>query len=267
MKRIISLLLVLILGLSMLFLAACDEDGKDKDTEPPATTVATTEAVVTTAAPEEPVAVDNVDGKNAKQLIEKFIAEYKVAKSFDMAYNIVDNESGEKSETNIAFKVTETDLWVEMTMDGETMKVWLVDDVGYVENSEGKFKAPNVSSEEILGEGFFESIMSSMPSEMNGTIAKKYEEAQLYYYKNVYYITISFTDAEAEQMELEKGYTETIYFDAEGKLRKLEIVSGENRAVMVINSYGEPLEIDPPENASEFEGPDNSGMPPQVEEV
>lgn len=267
MKRIISLLLVLILSLSMLFLAACDEDGKDKDTEPPATTVATTESVVTTAAPEEPVAVEDLNGKTVKQLVETFMEEYSNAKSFDISMNMVETIEGETEEMDISFKITDTEAYVYMNMYGEKMSVWYVDGVVYVESSDGKFKSEDVSVDDILGEDFIEEFTSFMPTEIDDMLAKKYDEAQLYYFKNAYYVTITFTDEEAEEMGADEAYSETFYFDKDGKLRKMELVQGDNTATVILKSYGETVKIDPPENASEFEGPDDSGMPPQLEEV
>lgn len=278
MKRIISLLLVLLLILSTLFLVACDEnDKKDEGKETKAKVTQKVddddddddddENAETTAAPKEPVPVDSLNGKSVKQLVEQFIAEYTVARSFDMSMNMIEAFEGETEEINISFKLTETEAYVSMDMYGEKMAVWYVDGVAYIESADGKFKREDISVDEILGEDFFEEMMSAMPTEMDDTVAAKYDEAQLYYFKNAYYITISYSDDEVEQMGGGSGYTETIYFDTDGNLRKIEMKAEENSAVVCINSYGKPLQIDPPANASEFKEPDNSGIPPQIEEV
>lgn len=262
MKKIISLLLVLLFTLSALFLVACDEvDVNDtaKGTNSVETTAAPQKAE-TTAEPQEPVPVADLNGKTAKQLIEKFIPEYRDAKSFDMAFYMSETVDGETAETNIAFKVTETELWVDMTMDGETIKLWYVDGVAYVDSSDGKFKTSEISSDELLGEGFFENIMSSLPSEMDDAWSAKLDKAQLYYYKNAYYLTIEVTQTEAIQHGEEFGYTEKIYFDTDGNLRKIEMEYDQNKMIMVINSYGKPINIDPPANASEFQDADNSDV-------
>ena len=276
MKRIISLLLVLVLAFSALFLVACDKtDKKDEGKE--------TKAKVTnkvddsddddddddgpksTEEPKEPVAVSTLNGKTAKQLLEDFVEDYTNARSFDMTLNAVESYEGEAEyEMNVSLKLTETEAYVDMEMDGEKITVWYVDGVAYVETSEGKFKSDEVAPEEILGEDFFEEMMSSMPTEIDDAIAQKYEEAQLYYFKNAYYVTIIFTDEEAEEMGYGEGYTETLYFDKTGKLRKIEVVSSENTMTVLLNSYGETVKIDPPKNASEFVDADDSEDTPEV---
>ena len=273
MKRIISLLLVLVLAFSALFLVACDKtDKKDEGKE---TTAKVTSKVddsddddesKATEEPKEPVAVANLNGKTVKQLIEAFIDDYTEARSFDISMTSVERYEGETEyEMNISLKLTETDIYLSMEMDGEKMTVWYVDEVAYIESDEGKFKTSDVSRDEFSGESFFEELTSVMPTEIDEMLAKKYDEAQLYYFKGAYYVTIAFTAEEAEEMDMVgDAYTETFYFDKNGKLRKIEIVSEENTATLLLNSYGEPVKIDPPENASEFVDADDSEDTPEV---
>ena len=72
MKRIISLILACMMIFGALTLSSCVPIN-EKDGDAQSTTTAGTTA---TTAPQEPVPVDSVNGKGAKQLLEKFFDDW-----------------------------------------------------------------------------------------------------------------------------------------------------------------------------------------------
>ena len=105
MKRIISLILACMMIFGALTLSSCVPIN-EKDGDAQSTTTAGTTA---TTAPQEPVPVDSVNGKGAKQLLEKFFSDYKNSKSFDLSMSMTTTEDGVTLTDSIDMKLTEDD--------------------------------------------------------------------------------------------------------------------------------------------------------------
>lgn len=249
MKRIISFILVCMMILGVLTLSSCVPikkiDGEADNT--------TTQGTTATTAPQEPVPVDSVGGKNAKQLIEKFFNDYKNSKSFDIEAQHVTAEDGMTTTESIALKLTDNDLYMDMKMDEMKMEVWFVDGVLYVDMDGQKYKSSNDDIDDVFGDGFIDEIVSGIPTEYPEAYMKKLEAAQIYSYGGIYYFSVTITAEEAEQMELgEEGYTETVYLKADGTVIKIVDKSATATMTMTVNSYGKNVTITPPADPNSF---------------
>ncbi len=250
MKRIISLILACMMIFGALALSSCrpiEPTGDSSQT--------TTQGTAATTAPQAPVPVDSLNGKNAKQLFEKFFSDYKNSKSFDLSMSMTTTEEGETLTENIEIKLTETEMYMDMSMDGTDMKIWLVGGVVYVDMGGEKYKSSNADIGDILGDGFIDEIVSTIPIEFPEAYMKKVEAAQIYSHKGAYYFSVSVTAAEAEQMDLgDEGYVETIYFNAAGEVTRVfdRSIDAKNTMTLNLNSYGKKVTITPPANPDSF---------------
>jgi hypothetical protein len=249
MKKIIVITLACILAISSFLFTACDKRvDNNKQSEQ-------TKNVETTA-PAKPIPVPSANGKNAKQLFVDAMNDYTDSKSFDISMTMETTEKGVKTTQKIEIKLSDTSMYMDMLFDETDMTLWLVDNVIYVEMDGTKIKATDTTVADVLGEDFYDEIMAELPtsiSEIPEAYMKKLEEAQIYSFKGMYYVSVTVTDAEAVEMELdEKGYTETLYFDSKGAIKKIVSESEDATLTILMNSYGKDIEISKPENADEF---------------
>ena len=262
MKRIISLALVCVMLTLSLLLTACDI-GNDviTDTETKPVTEKQTETETETEVNTEPVPVDSLGGKNPKQLFLQFYDEYTQSKGYDMTMTSRTTEDGVTSNQTVTVKVNETSIYVYMKYDEEEMKIWYVDGIMYTEMDGEKLKTSNSDIDDIFGEGFIEQISATFPdkADMPQTYLDKLEKAQLYSYDGLYYCAVNVTDSEAQEMGMEKGYKETLYFDANGKLKKAVDEAVDVYQCLVLTSYGTTVVINAPADAHKFVDMDNGG--------
>ena len=148
-----------------------------------------------------------------------------------------------------------------MKYDEEEMKIWYVDGITYMEMDGEKVKTSQSNIDDIFGDGFIEQISSTFPdkADLPQTYLDKLEKAQLYSYDGLYYCTVNVTDSEAEAMGGEKGYKETLYFDANGKLKKAVDEAVDVYQCLVLTSYGTTVVINAPADAHKFVDMDNGG--------
>lgn len=262
MKRILSLVLAVILLMSSAVLVACD----DTSDEPAATTTATTAPQdQDDENPEEEKksnTVETVNGMNAKQLYEKFCEEYLAAKTFDLYMtDVVYVDESTTSTTTVELKFTEDEVYFSSHSDSdedESFKMWLVDGVMYVDSTDVKICGESGSVEELLGMSLNDALnemVSDVFSEAEMEIyLEKLNKAKIYIKGDGYCFSVTLTDEEATQIlgEESKGFKETVYVDAQGKVTKSVAESEDGITTMILNTYGGAVSITAPENAGEF---------------
>lgn len=252
MKKIIAITLACMLLFSSLLLTSCDErvDNNKKAEQTTAQTQSNAQKE------EKPRPVTSVKGKNARQLFEEAMTDYSQSKSFDISMSMETTEEGVKKTEKIDMKLSESAMYMDMLFDDTDMTIWLVDNVVYVDMADEKVKATNASIADIFGDNFLDELMAELPtdiSEIPEAYMKKMESAQIYSYKGTYYFSVKVSDAEAVEMELgEKGYTETMYFNSDGSIKKIVSKSDDATMTILIRSYGKAVDISAPKNADEF---------------
>ena len=199
-------------------------------------------------APEGAIAVDSLNGMNATQLYEKFIAEYMSSGTYDIQVNSRQELIGVGTMMmSTTTKINENAIYYAMEMDGEVMEMWLIDGVAYINTNGEKLKYEGVGVEDILGEGFLESILGSLIQEVPEEYYTALASAQLYCKDGVYFftVTLSMPDMGIDSM------TETIFFDENGKVISV-IDSANGLYSQSLVKYGVPVEILPPEDADAY---------------
>ena len=263
MKKIIVITLSCILTLSSFLFTACDERVDNNKLSEQTADVTQNN----TATEEKPMPIPSVKGKNARQLFEDAMSDYTSSKTFDVAMSMESTKDGEKTIEKIAYKINDTEMYLDIELEEQDMTIWFVDNTVYLEMDGQKLKAVNTSIADVLGENFLDELLAQIPtdtSDIPEAYKKKMERAQIYSYKGTYYFSITLTDAEAIEMELgDKGYTETIYFDSTGALKKIVTKDTEETLTVLLNSYGKDIKISKPKNADEFvESPTNQPNQP-----
>ncbi len=198
--------------------------------------------------PEGAIAVDSLNGMNATQLYEKFIAEYMSSGTYDIQVNSRQELIGVGTMMmSTTTKINENAIYYAMEMDGEVMEMWLIDGVAYINTNGEKLKYEGVGVEDILGEGFLESILGSLIQEVPEEYYTALASAQLYCKDGVYFftVTLSMPDMGIDSM------TETIFFDENGKVISV-IDSANGLYSQSLVKYGVPVEILPPEDADAY---------------
>ena len=195
--------------------------------------------------PEDAIPVDSVNGMNASELLDKFLTEYSKATSCDIETVVQQYIDGEIVTVIADVKIGADGIYFLMEAYGESVEVWAIGSTLYMNAGGQKVKLENATMEDIFGEGMLESIISSAIKEMPDMYYTLVENAQLYYYEDSYFFVIS--------MEFDgASITETIFFDETGKV--ICIIDETEDAYMIsyLNSYGEPVEVLPPEDADEY---------------
>ncbi len=198
--------------------------------------------------PEGAVAVDTLNGMNATQLYEKFLAEYMSSGTYDIQINSRQELIGVGTMMmSTTTKINENAIYYAVEMDGEVMEMWLIDGVAYINTNGEKLKYEGVSVEEILGEDFFESVLGSFIQDVPEEYYTALASAQLYCKDGVYFftVTVSMPEIGIDSM------TETIFFDESGKVISV-IDSANGFYSQSLVKYGVPVEILPPEDADEY---------------
>jgi hypothetical protein len=269
MKKIISIVLACIMMLVPFSLIACDSETQTPKPEKTETAQQpqTPEKPQTPTQPEEPEQPQEpaepeqpeeptpllVSGMNAKQLFEKFYAEFTEVLQFDLSITSRTVQEGETVTERMDLKMNESAVYVHMEADDTPITIWCVDDVLYADMDGIKYKASGMGLDDILGEGALDELLAELDGEMPEDYLAKFGEAEILAEGDLYYFSVTFTAAEAEAMELgEVGFTETYYVDATGTVKKLvEVKEGEEMTI-VLNSYGVPVTITAPEDPDSF---------------
>lgn len=255
MKKIISLITALLLMLSALSLASCDDMlAYDVGDVLESTAVSETDAVTETEQmpPAAPVEVDSVNGMNARQLFEKFYEELKSIKSCDMSVSEMSSENGKLVTETVEIKLNNDSSYMYMSGKDGYMKVWIIGGMAYVDMNGQKLKTNDWT--EIFEENLFDSFVSEVMTEVPEMYLKKLESAQLYSYNGEYYCTVKFSAKENEQMTGEsEAYEETIYFGADGSVKRAVAISEDGSTTTTnIKSVGKPVTITKPADADSY---------------
>ncbi len=248
MKKIICLLLALVLSAAVL--VSCDDglpEGLDASTEKK------TEKQTTEAVSNEPIRVDGVGGKNAKQLLAS-MSEYM---SFDsvteLDFSIVTTEISDDviSTSSVRLKLSGDNLYVCNDVDGEKQEVWLVDGDIYVISQGVKAKCSDTSFEDFFGSDWRELIEDSSYEEQ--ITDEKLNSAEIMFFGGQYYFQISYTPEEAEALELPReSCTMTFYFDTNGIFKKAVQDQKSHKETVELTTLNKPVKISPPSDASEY---------------
>ena len=254
MKRIISLVLACMMIFGALTFSSCDTDGDAQSV-----------ATQGTTSRKDPELVDLLNGMNAKQLMEKFLEDFKNAKSrdFDLTTTVTDGD-GESVTEKTEFKLSENrEFYLSASLAGIPTKMWYVEYITYLDIDGEQHKTIGTKIEDVFGEEFLDDLISIVPSEQYDTYIKKFEEAKIYYYRGVYYSPITYSADEAEQMGMSReDYTETVYFNREGAVIKIVDNSETTTRTINVNSYGKKVTVDQPKGAMYF---DYHLVPPPIE--
>ena len=198
--------------------------------------------------PEGAVAVDSLNGMNATQLYEKFLAEYMSSGTYDIQVNSRHELIGVGTMMmSIATKVNENAIYYSVEADGEIMEMWIIDGVAYINTNGEKLKYEGVAVEDLLGEGFLESILGSLIQDVPEEYYDALATTQLYCKDGVYFftVTLSLPDVGIDSM------TETVFFDENGKV--ISVIDNANGLYsQSLVKYGVPVEILSPADADEY---------------
>ena len=195
--------------------------------------------------PEGALPVDSVNGMNASELLDKFLTEYSKATTFDMAVMIQQYVGTEIMTITESVKIGADGIYFLIEMDDEYVEAWAIDSTVYMNMNGQKVKLEDTNIEDIFGEGMLESIISSAIKEMPDMYYTLVESAQLYYYEDSYFFMIS--------LEFEGVlFKEAVFFDETGKVICIIDETEDVYMISFINSYGEPVEVLPPEDADEY---------------
>ena len=250
MKKLISLIAVvaLILG-TFAFLVSCD-DGKENAPNPSENQGNTDNGDTQNA----PVAVASVNGMNAKQLCEAYFEKCKNSVTMDFSIVSVGEVENETVTETMDIKVGEDSMYIAMSAE-ENMKLWYVDGVTYVDSNEKKVKI-SASPAYIFGDNVLGDMLGGLPTpdKLPAQYWAKVESAQIYQLGDTYYMTISFTEAEIEQMNVDFDISleETLYFDKNGNVVKSIAKDESSTTTATIYSLGGTVTVSAPSNASEF---------------
>lgn len=251
MKRILSLVLVMLLITTSLLFTACDrEDDEPKDTSASSESASSTEEE--TKDPHAPVPVDTVKGKTARQLVEDFLKSNPASIDMDLSIQMK-NEDGERVESSVSYRVSGSALYLLLEQDEETTELWMTEGTLYINAAGEKLKMSGATPDDLFGEGLWEEMMSSLPTEIPQLYLEKLDQAQIYQNQEQYYFSVIITEAEAEEMEEEFAYTDTWYFSADGKLKRIYERSEEVTLDLLLNSYGEPVTVTLPSDLDCYE--------------
>ena len=220
--------------------------GKPVQITPPADADEYT-AVGNAVVPEGAVAVDTVNGMNATQLFEKFIAEYAASTAYDINIKMKQTSGDETLTMSIAVKLTQDAVYYGMAMDFNTQSIWVVDGTAYMFTNGERIKQTGVSIEDVFGDGTFESIIGSVVADIPDAYYTYLAEAQLYYYDGLYFYSIAMFSPESGMT------TEIVFFDETGTVvRTVDQAEGIS-VTSTINSYGnKPVVITPPKDADQY---------------
>lgn len=202
----------------------------------------------TPEVPEGAVPVDTVNGMNASQLLDKFLAEYPQSTTFDIEMFLQEVIEDEIFTIITAVKVSADAVYYLMDMDGKGMEIWVVDNVAYMNMDGQKLKQEDVAIDDIFEEGTLDSLILSVIKEMPDIYYTYVNEAQLYELDGSYFFTVSINSPETGLI----GFTETIVFDETGAVVRIIDEAEDTYMTFVINSYGKPVEVLPPADADEY---------------
>ena len=181
--------------------------------------------------------VDEVNGMNVREILEKFVEDYTTAETYDIEMTMTTSEGKEE----IKLKLNRDSLYMKMDVEDQDMEMWIVDEVCYMKTGNEKVKMAGVSIEDIYGEGGPQDMLSQAMGQLDPESFDELEGVQLYYYEGEYY----FYDETSESNGI-------VYINADGEITKMIVEEDGAELILTLNSYGKRVTINAPADADEF---------------
>ena len=192
------------------------------------------------------IPVNDLNGMTVTQLFEKFINDYNSSNTREVQINSR-YYNGTRYVTDSKYIKANGDdfyfLYVDLSNSGynfQTVEIFLVDDVAYIDYQESKIKCYKDDIDVVWGENFMTPFIRALEQEVAEEYYAALAKAQLYLKNGVYFFTISLPVPETNY-----SYTQTVYFDKDGKITKI-IEEGTNWSDERTIKYDVPVEIAPP---------------------
>ena len=251
MKKILSIILTVIVIANLFLMVGCDKTHENSHSQLEETTTVTSNDSKPNS---KPVAVNTLNGMTLTQLYENFIEEYTTADAFDIS--IVTNATLDGAQTTSSVRLTLTNYATYIMADAADAKIecWFFEDSSYLNLAGEKYKMSNITADDIFGQDFIELTLSSIVYDTDNFIyLEKLEEAQLYLHNDEYYCYIAFTDQEALSLGLEaEAFSETLFFDAQGKIKKIIDQSSTEEITVILDVYNNTLLINAPADKDSY---------------
>ncbi len=192
------------------------------------------------------IPVNDLNGMTVTQLFEKFINDYNSSNTREVQINSR-YYNGTRYVTDSKYIKANGDdfyfLYVDLSNSGysfQTVEIFLVDDVAYIDYQESKIKCYKDDIDVVWGENFMTPFIRALEQEVAEEYYTALAKAQLYLKNGVYFFTIPLPVPETNY-----SYTQTVYFDKDGKITKI-IEEGTNWSDERTIKYDVPVEIAPP---------------------
>ncbi len=250
MKKIISMLLVLVMILSAFALTSCDEsEGSDvvaSSSSEQTTTGQTTSGNSTSV----PINVNSVNGKDALALFKAAKEEFSNITSYDAKCDINETVDGETVTYKVVSKLSGINMYLMyVDMDEKITEITVLDNVAYMKYGEQKVKMEGFSEEDIFSN--FPNIADYGYFKLNES---KFAGLDIYYQNGLYSFTVEFTAKEAIDIDLDAEEEGKIifYFGADGALKKTHTIQKSYTESEEIISVNRPVTINPPMDVSNY---------------
>lgn len=274
MKKLLSIILALAIVMGALLLIGCneskrkeldlagsdsdepdqsEEQDKKPDKEPDSDEVQGGD--VDTPPENNPVPVETLNGKSAKELYESFIAEYTAATSYDILIETNTVVEGIPVNSSVRLKTNNFAVYVKIDNILENTECWFLDPATYLKSGTLKYKIPNAGIDHFLGRDFVETTLSgAMSGAEQETYLKKLNDATIYLHNGEYYFQIELTDEEAAAAGIEaEGFSETVFLNAQGKVKKIVDSCATENVTVTLAAYSDFVNITLPKDAASYE--------------
>ena len=240
-KKILSIIFLCIIFLESFLLSGCNKPSF----KPPRQNEETTLPQDHTSPVSEPDTIKTINGMTVVQLYENFINEYTNADTYDISVRSSIHADGINMTSLVDLKLGENAMYIKADVADVEMECWFFTDYSYFNIGGEKYKATGATVDDIFGEGFVEITLSSALSSIDQTVyLDKLNEIQLHFENGEYYYTLKLTDKEAEDLGIgTNNYSETVFFDAKGKIRKIVCSSDSEEVLILLNAYGDTVDI------------------------
>ena len=250
-KKVLSIILIAIVIVNLFLIVGCYKTDTENDSQ---SEVETPDNSNDTKPNSQPVAIKTVNGMTLIQLYENFIEEYTKAATLDIS--IITDITSEGIQTNysLRLKLTDDAMYIMVDADDTELECWFLEDSSYLNIAGEKHKNSNVTVDDVFGEGFIELSLSSVANDVDNSVySKKLENAQLYTDNDEYCCDLKFTVEEAEALDMEaEAFTETLFFDAQGKIKKIIDQSSTEEITVTLDVYNNTLLINAPADKDSY---------------
>ncbi len=258
MKKYLSLALCIIMIMSSLLLVSCDILDSNAETETngdvtsetekkesETTEPETTEPETTEPESDTPIEVETLGGKNALGLYRKADEEINYDDSFEGTVTTTKTVDGETTTTVGIMKVSNNNLYIKTTEDGEVTELTAMNGTVYMSAKGKKIKTTGVDMNELWADLSLSSDIEFADSRFDGI--------KLYCLDDVYYFTLQLTAEEAEMLGMEYDTASvTFYYDSNAILTKINYYQKNYQGTEVYSNIGKAVTVSAPQNESEY---------------